>query len=176
MRGGRQVSTPLPLSPVKKDENDAGPTLGRGERRQAQKKTQKLLSSCMAAASKSLAKSAKGQQEKPRQPGRKDPPRGPGLEKPAPETEVPEHPLKGREVVLSSLQAGPQDWGTRATVQRVVQAEGQEARFWCMSEGSRGKVSLFWAQASWCTPVSQLPKEPTPPAPLKLDARQATTK
>ena len=128
----------------------------------------------MAAASKSLAKSAKGQREKPR--GNGGTARGPNLEKPAPETEVPEHPHKGREVVLSSLQAGPQDWGTRAHVQRVVQAEGQEARFWLMSENSRGNVGLLWAQASWCTPVSQLPKEPTPPAPVKLDARQATAK
>ena len=139
-----------------------------GIARQAKRKGQTLLASCLDQAKKSLQRSrARGPDRNPRA-------RPAGPERPAPE--VPDHPHKNAQVLVTSLEMGPAEYGTRGVVQKVHQAEGQEPTYWLMVENDKGQVRCIHAPASLCTHQADLPANPTAPAPFQLDNRAKTTK
>ena len=137
--------------------------------RQAKRKGQKLLASCLQQARTSR------ERQRPRGPGQTQ--RSNSWVTAAPAApEVPEHPHKGAEVLLTSFEAGPAEWGSRGMIQKVHQAEGQEPRYWLMLDSAKGAVRCIHVPASWCTLVADLPARPKAPAPHTLDGRAKATK
>ena len=151
---------------------------GGGIARQAKRKGQTLLASCLDQAKKSLQRS--------REVAR--PPRGPDRNTraraataapraaPTAAPEVPDHPHKNAQVLVTSLEIGPAEFGSRGVIQKVYQAEGQEPTYWLMIENDKGQVRCIHAPASLCTHQADLPTNPTAPAPHNLDGRAKATK
>ena len=82
------------------------------------------------------------------------------------------------QVLVSSTHAGPQHFGLRGQVGKVHKHTAtQELSYWLLAESNQGKLHTFRVKAEHTTPVAELPAlPPTVPAPLRLDARLATTK
>ena len=95
---------------------------------------------------------------------------------PQPEAEeVQDHPMKGKGVQVTSMQADPRIFGQRGHVEKVSRFPDGQAQYYVLA-GKVDKTFNFHVPEALCTPLDQLPKDATEPAPLSLDNRRLTTR
>ena len=83
--------------------------------------------------------------------------------------------MKGKDVQVTSMQANPRIFGQRGHVEKVSRFPDGQAQYYVLA-GKVDKTFNFHVPEALCTPLDQLPKDATEPAPLSLDNRRLATR